>query len=95
MSKQKKQAEQPKLKPEVIQSIEDRELPGLTIGYKANIAQINGVPIDTILETTDDPIEDLKLLLKAIYRSGATGTPRNLSKDLETITKLIQGDTDV
>lgn len=37
----------------------------------------------------------VKAVLKAIYRDGATATPRNLHRDLETITKLIQGDTDV
>lgn len=50
---------------------------------------------DTIYQALNDPQNHIKQLLKSIYRSGVTGTPRNLTQDLETITKLIQGDTSV
>lgn len=38
--------------------------------------------------TITDPSE-LKRLLKAIYRAGATGTSRSLSKDVQAITELL------
>lgn len=49
---------------------------------------------------TQDPeatTQAVSAVLKAIYRDGATATPRNLHRDLETITNLLtaKGDPDV
>lgn len=63
----------------------------------ARIAEANKQGVVDWIEkhATTKQEREAKALLKSIYRSGATGTPRNLTQDLETITKLIQGDTDV